>query len=56
MGQTFAVMELKYVVAKLVSSFRIRFASGEDGGKLLKNSKDHMTLSCNELWLDMKPR
>lgn len=48
-------MEMKIAVAKLVVSFELRLAPGEDGAKLLRNSKDHTAMVCAPLRLAMRP-
>ncbi|OJJ46455.1 hypothetical protein ASPZODRAFT_32476, partial [Penicilliopsis zonata CBS 506.65] len=47
-GKLFAYMEMKYVLAKLIISFDISLAEGEDGAAL-KKSKDHVAVACGEL-------
>ncbi|KAJ6160293.1 hypothetical protein N7470_003689 [Penicillium chermesinum] len=50
-----ALMELRMVVALLVSKFSVQFAPGEDGKRLLDNSKDFFTISIAELNLVFSP-
>ncbi|KAJ5226531.1 hypothetical protein N7468_007756 [Penicillium chermesinum] len=54
-GKQLALMELRMVVALLVSKFSVQFAPGEDGKRLLDNSKDFFTISIAELNLVFSP-
>lgn len=54
-GKHFAYMEMRAAVAKLVTNFEIRLAPGEDGHRLLNESKDHLAMFCGPVYLDMKP-
>lgn len=51
MGKQLALMELRIVVALLVTSFDIQFAPGEDGEALINNSKDFFVVSVSDLQL-----
>lgn len=44
-------MELRSVVAELVTHFEVEFAPGEDGTALLEDSKDFFTVSLADLRL-----
>jgi hypothetical protein len=44
-------MELRSVVAELVTHFDIKFAVGDDGSTLLNDSKDFFTVSLADLRL-----
>ena len=55
-GKQLALMELRTVVALLVSQFDISFAPGEDGTRLLTDSKDYFTISISDLYLVFTPR
>ena len=48
-GKQLALMELRTVVSLLVSQFDIRLAEGEDGKKLLDESRDAFTLRMEAL-------
>jgi cytochrome P450 family 628 len=50
-GQIFAIMEMKTVIARLVQTFYIEFAPGEKGKKLFTESKDHLTMDAGPLVL-----
>ncbi|KIW03129.1 uncharacterized protein PV09_05771 [Verruconis gallopava] len=50
-GKQFALNELRTVVTKMVLEFDVAFAPGEDGTKLLTESKDVFTMSNAELRL-----
>jgi len=49
-------MELRAVIARLVMSFDIAFAPGEDGSKLLNESKDGFTMIVADMYLLLTPR
>jgi cytochrome P450 len=53
-GQIFAMMEMKTVIARLVQTFEIELAPGEDGSTLLTQSHDHLTLDPGSLMLSFK--
>lgn len=50
-GKQLALMELRMMVALLVTQFDIQFAPGEDGKELLNMSKDFFTVSITSLRL-----
>lgn len=49
-------MELRTVVSLLVSQFDIRLAEGEDGRKLLEESRDAFTLRMEALQVVFEER
>jgi hypothetical protein len=49
-------MELRTVVAKLVTTFDVAFAPGEDGRRLLEETEDCFTSNCADLFLTFTPR
>lgn len=51
MGKQVALMELRMTTALLVTEFDIRFAPGENGQRLLNESKDFFTMSIADLQL-----
>ncbi|KAJ5902906.1 hypothetical protein N7495_003434 [Penicillium taxi] len=55
-GRVFAYMEMKNAIATVVNNFDIKLAQGEDGYKLLNESKDNTAICCEPVWLDMEPR
>ena len=55
-GKQVALMELRTVLAKLVLAFEIGFAKGENGKRLLEESKDNFTVTLGPLELEFKPR
>jgi cytochrome P450 len=55
-GKQLAYMEIRTVIARLVMSFDIAFAPGEDGRKLLEESKDAFTMIVAEMYLLLKTR
>jgi len=50
-GKHLALNELRTVISKMVLEFDVAFAPGEDGTKLLNESKDVFTMSNAELKL-----
>ncbi|KAL9609386.1 MAG: hypothetical protein Q9204_009155 [Flavoplaca sp. TL-2023a] len=50
-GRPLALMELRVVIATLITKFDISLASGEDGRSLLEDSKDQFTLKLGHLYL-----
>jgi len=44
-------MEVRTVVSKIITEFDIQLAAGEDGAKLLKDTKDIFTLELADLFL-----
>lgn len=50
-GKPLALMELRMVVASLVTRFNIVLAPGEDGHDLLERSRDQFTLNLGDLFL-----
>ncbi|KAK2808753.1 hypothetical protein FQN50_004425 [Emmonsiellopsis sp. PD_5] len=55
-GKQLALMEVRSVVAKLVTEFDVGMAPGEDGSKLINETKDIFTLELADLFLSFKPR
>lgn len=55
-GKQLALMELRSVIALVVSQFDVRFADGEDGHRLLHESKDYFTITISDLDLVFTPR
>lgn len=50
-GRPLALLEIRTVVAKLVTIFDVGFAPGEDGHELLYKTRDHFTLGMGSLKL-----
>jgi tryprostatin B 6-hydroxylase len=48
-GKQLALSELRTVLSKMVLEFDVAFAPGEDGTRLLTESKDNFTMSNAEL-------
>ena len=55
-GKQLALMELRTVIALLVTGFDVEFAPGEDGTNLLENTKDCFTMAMADLYLQFKLR
>ncbi|KAK7464844.1 hypothetical protein VKT23_006049 [Stygiomarasmius scandens] len=55
-GKPLAIVELRYVVATLITHFEIKFADGWDAAKWEKNLKDRFVLTKGELMVDLKLR
>ena len=53
-GKQLALMEVRTVLAKLVTSFDISFAEGESGKSLMENSKDYFTWGLADLMLSFR--
>ncbi|KAJ5279799.1 hypothetical protein N7478_005171 [Penicillium angulare] len=53
-GKAFAYMEMKQVLARMVTTFEFQLGSAEDGTRLINESQDHTAMSCAPLWLKMK--
>lgn len=49
-------MELRSVITLIVSQFDVHFAPGEDGDRLLHESKDYFTITISDLDLVFTPR
>jgi cytochrome P450 len=50
-GKQLALMELRNVVARIVTEFDVKFAPGEDGAALLEDSTDTFTIALAPLML-----
>ena len=55
-GKYFAVMEMKVLLAKVVTALDVQFAPGEDGKNILENNRDYIALWLPELKLCLVPR
>ena len=55
-GKNLALMELRTLTAKLVMTYDMKFAPGEDGHRILKETKDHFTVDLGDLDLVFTPR
>lgn len=55
-GKQLALMELRTVVALLVYQFDVKFAPGEDGSRLIDDSKDYFTITISDLDLVFSPK
>jgi hypothetical protein len=47
-------MQIRTLVARIVMRFDISFAPGENGAKLVEQSRDHFTLGLEDLNLEFK--
>lgn len=50
------MLEIRMTVAKVLSSFDVELAPGEDGHELLYNTRDHFTLGLGALRLCFQER
>jgi hypothetical protein len=50
-GKQLGLMEIRIVVARIVSEFDVKFAPGEDGTALLEESHDTFTMALAPLEL-----
>lgn len=55
-GKPLALLEIRTVVAKLITAYKFGFAPGEDGSKLMNESRDHFTLGLAPLHLQFSRR
>jgi len=55
-GKPLALMQIRTLVARIVMSFDVSFAPGENGSNLLEKSRDHFTLGLEDLNLGFKRR
>jgi len=55
-GRPLAMMELRCVLAKLLTAFDVQMAPGEDGTNLIQKGRDHFTMETGPLHLVFKPR
>jgi cytochrome P450 len=53
-GKQLALMELRSVIARIVTEFDVSFAPGEDGTALLEESLDTFTIALAPLMLVFK--
>jgi cytochrome P450 len=55
-GKQLALSEIRAVVAKLVMGFEVRFAEGEDGRRILEDTRDYFVLGLGDLELVFEER
>ena len=55
-GKQLALIEIRTVVAHLISKFDINLAADEDGQSLLQESEDNFTLALGSLKVVFEPR
>lgn len=48
-GRTFAMMEMKTTIARIIETFDVQFAPGQDGNEFLRNSREQVVLEPGEL-------
>ncbi|KAJ5107430.1 hypothetical protein N7456_004105 [Penicillium angulare] len=53
-GKAFAYMEMKQVLARLVTTFDFQLGSAEDEARVINESQDHTAMTCAPLWLKME--
>ena len=53
-GKSLALVELRTVTARLVTRFDVGLAPGEDGTRLLQNTRDHFTVDPGHIDLVFK--
>ena len=51
-GKQLAYMELRTLTARILLEFDVKFALGEDGKRILTETKDHFTLDVGNLDLE----
>jgi cytochrome P450 len=55
-GKNLAYMEIRAVIANIITKFDVSFGPGEDGSRLLNETKDCFTLVMAPLNLTFTPR
>lgn len=55
-GKALAYMEIRVVLAKLVTQFDIAFAPKETGQNLIEKTEDHFTLNLGDMFITATPR
>lgn len=55
-GKPLALIELRCVLAKLLTAFDVELAPGEDGEDLIQKGRDHFTMETGPLNLVFKAR
>jgi cytochrome P450 len=50
-GKPLALMQIRTLVARIIMYFDVKFADGEDGSRLMHDSKDHFTMGLADLEL-----
>lgn len=48
-GKNLALMELRTLTTRLITRFDMKLAPGEDGTRLLKQTKDHFTVDLGDV-------
>ncbi|KAK1058016.1 hypothetical protein LTR12_000027 [Friedmanniomyces endolithicus] len=54
-GYVVAYLELRTVVTRIILEFDVAFAPGEDGSRILTQTRDHFTVTPGELNLVFTP-
>jgi cytochrome P450 len=54
-GKQLAYMQLRTLTARILLEFDVKFAPGEDGRRILTETKDHFTVDVGELDLVFTP-
>jgi len=55
-GKPLALMQMRTLVARIITDFDVGFAPGEDGTNLVERSRDHFTLGLADLNLVFRRR
>lgn len=55
-GKRLALMDIRQMIARLVWTFDIAFAPGEDGASFERDAMDAFMMTFGELRLTLKPR
>lgn len=55
LGKNLALIELHTLTARVLMEYDVKLAQGEDGSRLLCDSKDHFTISLAPLDLEFTP-
>lgn len=54
-GKQLAYMQIRTLTARILLEFDVKFASGEDGRRILMQTKDHFTVDVGALDLEFTP-
>jgi cytochrome P450 len=54
-GKGLAYMQLRTLTARILLEFDVKFAPGEDGKRILTETKDHFTVDVGSLELVFTP-
>jgi cytochrome P450 len=50
-GKPLALMQMRTLIARIIMDYDVKFADGEDGSRLMHDSKDHFTMGLADMEL-----